>query len=52
MGMIVGQYLAEDVDNSILHYSLEENQWITIHPLNGTLLIKGDIDYETLWNET
>ena len=52
LGTIVGLYSVEDVDNSILRYSLEENPWITIHPLNGTLLVKGDIDYETLWNET
>ena len=52
VGSFIGVYSAVDVDDSILHYSIESNDFIAMNPLTGSLFIKGDIDYETTVNAT
>lgn len=52
IGYSIGTYAAEDPDGSILHYSLEFNNYVTINPLTGSLFVKGDVDYETSVNAT
>ena len=48
----IGVYSAEDLDGSILHYSIESNDFVAINPLSGSLFLKEDVDYETTVNAT